>query len=106
MRCGRGQFPYQLNGQQRTLRFKPAPIEVSLQVAVTGTGTAKAGVKWWLIEAGGEVAYEKASTQTVKLMLEPVLFDEKGQQVELLIDEEDSTTSGGGGGEELLDAAD
>ena len=50
-----------------------------------------------------EVAYEKASTQTVKLMLEPVLFDEKSQQVELLIDEEDSTTSGG---EELLDAAD
>jgi hypothetical protein len=100
-----GQFPYQLNGQRRTLRFKPAPIEVSLQVAVTGTGTAKAGVKWWLIEAGGELAREKASTQTVKLTLEPVMFDEKGQQVELLIDEEDSTTSGGGG-EELLDAAD
>ena len=66
-------------------------------------------MKWWLIEAGGEVAREKASTQTVKLTLEPVMFDEKGQQVELLIDSadnEDSAVSGGAGGEELLDAAD
>jgi Trypsin-co-occurring domain 2 len=105
-----GQFAYQLNGKRRTLRFKPAPIEVSLQVAVTSTGTAKAGVKWWLVEAGGELAHEKASTQTVKLTLEPVMFDEQGQQVELLIDAADSegvsTTSGGGGGEALLDAAD
>ena len=84
-----GQFPYQLNGQQRTLRFKPAPIEVTLQVAVTVQGTAKAGVKWWLIEAGGELSREKVATQTVKLTLEPVMFDENGQQVELLIDTAD-----------------
>jgi hypothetical protein len=107
-----GQFAYQLNGQARTLRFKPAPIEVSLQVAVTGKGTAKAGVNWWLIEAGGEVAREKVATQTVKLTLEPVMFDEQGQQVELLIDAADTeeglatSSGGGGGGEALLDAAD
>ena len=104
-----GQFPYQLNGQQRTLRFKPAPIEVTLQVAVTSEGTAKAGVKWWLIEAGAELSREKVATQTVKLTLEPAMFDENGNQVELLIDtadNEDSTASGGAGGEELLDAAD
>jgi hypothetical protein len=104
-----GQFAYQLNGQQRTLRFKPAPIEVTLQVAVTSHGRAKAGVKWWLIEAGAELSREKVATQTVKLTLEPAMFDEKGQQVDLLIDSADnevSTASGGAGGEELLDAAD
>jgi Trypsin-co-occurring domain 2 len=104
-----GQFPYQLNGEQRTLRFKPAPIEVTLQVAVTSKGTAKAGVKWWLIEAGADLSREKVATQTVKLTLEPAMFDENGQQVELLIDtadNEDSAASSGAGGEELLDAAD
>jgi hypothetical protein len=104
-----GQFPYQLNGQARTLRFKPKPIEVTLQVAVTSTGTAKAGVKWWLVEAGAELAREKVATQTVTLTLEPALYDQNGQQVELLIDtadKEGSTTSSGAGSEEPLDAAD
>jgi len=40
-----GQFPYQLNGQPCTLRFTPAPIEVTLQVAVTSKGGGKVGVK-------------------------------------------------------------
>ena len=102
-----GQFPYQLNGEQRTLRFKPAPIEVTLQVAVTTTGTVKAGVKWWLLEAGGELAREKGATQTVKLTLAPVLLDQNGNEVELLIDTADEAgDSSAGDGEELLDAPD
>jgi hypothetical protein len=104
-----GQFPYQLNGEQRMLRFKPAPIEVTLEVAVTSKGTGKAGVKWWLIEAGGELSREKVATQTVKLTLEPAMFDASGKQVELLIDTADTdedSAGRGGGSEELLDAAD
>lgn len=98
-----GQFAYELNGQPRVLRFKPAPIEVTLQVAVTSAGTGKAGVKWWLVEAGGELSREKVTTQTVKLTLEPQMFDASGRQVELLVDTADTA---GGGGEALLDAAD
>ncbi len=103
-----GQFPYQLNGQQRMLRFKPAPIEVTLQVAVTSTGTAEAGVKWWLIDVGADFAREKVATQTVKLTLEPAMFDVSGTGVELLIDTADTEedVAGLGGGEELLDTAD
>jgi hypothetical protein len=69
-----GQFHYVLGGRRRWLRFKSSAVEVTLQVAVTATGTAKAGVKWWLIEAGGELGREKVATQTVKLVLAPVLF--------------------------------
>ena len=101
------QFPYELNGKQRWLRFKPAAVELTLELAVTTKGTAKAGVKWWLIEAGGELAREKAATQTVKLSLEPVLLDENGNQLELLIDTaDDIADSSTGDGEELLDAPD
>jgi Trypsin-co-occurring domain 2 len=101
-----GQFAYELNGQPRVLRFKPAPIEVTLQVAVTSAGKGSAGVKWWLIEAGGELSRQKVATQTVKLVLDPVMFDAGGRQVEVLVDTADTAQTTTGGGEELLDAAD
>jgi Trypsin-co-occurring domain 2 len=94
----------------RTMRFKPAPIEVTLQVAVTSKGGSRVGVKWWLIDAGGELSREKVATQTVKLTLEPVLVDGNGLQTELLIDaadtDEEPISQGDGGVEEIADAAD
>lgn len=102
-----GQFPYDLDGQRRWLRFEPTAVEVTLQVAVTTSGKASAGLKWWLIEAGGELSREKVATQTVKLTLEPALFDETGKQVELLIDAADDVDGPStGNGEQLLDAPD
>jgi len=70
MRCGRGSSPTSSMGSSGWLRFKPAAVELTLQLAVTTEGTAKAGVKWWLIEAGGELARKKVATQTVKLSLD------------------------------------
>ena len=105
-----GAVPLPAQWQQRTLQFKPAAVEVTLQVAFTTTRAAKAGVKWWLIEAGGELAREKVATQTVKLTLEPVLLDEHGDQVELSIDAAEDAdnlvTGGDDGDEQLLDAPD
>ena len=100
-----GQFPYQFDGGQRTLRFKPAPIEVTLEVAVTATGEGHAGVKWWLIDAGGALSREKVTTQIVKLTLEPLLFDETGHPIEVLVDAPDGG-DGHAGSEDLLDGAD
>lgn len=96
-------FAYELDGEQRWLRFKPSAVELTLQLAVTTKGSAKAGVKWWLVEAGGELGREKVATQTVKLSLEPVLHDAIGNQVELLIDVADDTGKDAGG-EQVLDA--
>ena len=42
------------DGRDRSVRFKPSPVELTLQVAVTSAG-AGGGVRWWLIELGGEV---------------------------------------------------
>jgi hypothetical protein len=50
------------DAQGQSLRFKVAPVELTLEVAVTWTGTGTAGIKWWLLAAGGEVSREKAST--------------------------------------------
>jgi hypothetical protein len=93
------------DGRSAKLRFKPAPVELTLEVGVTGAASGKAGVKWWLIELGGDISREKASTQTIKLILDPVMVDREGNPVELLIDADDPSDSGGQA-DAQLDAAD
>ncbi len=93
------------DGRSRSLRFKPSPVELTLQVAVTSTGTAHGGVKWWLIELGGQLSRESAVTQTVKLTLEPVLVDQAGGPVEFLIDADSAAGSPEQTGGVGLDAA-
>jgi hypothetical protein len=95
------------DGRDQSVRFKPAPVELTLQVAVTSAGTGRAGVKWWLIELGGEVSRQSVVTQTVKVTLEPMMFDEEGEPLEFLIDaaddHESASSSAGAAGESPLD---
>jgi hypothetical protein len=82
------------DGQHRSVRFKPSPVELTLQVAVTTAGTGRTGVRWWLIELGGEVSRQSVATQTVKVTLEPKMFDEStGEPLEFLVDAAEETTS-------------
>jgi hypothetical protein len=92
-------------GNSQQLRFKPGPIEVSFEATVTSAGTAKAGVRWWLIEAGAEGSLESAQRQRIKLTLNPVFFDATGQPVEQLIDDIDLPTQQQRA-EQLLDDSD
>ncbi len=55
-------------GDDADMRFRLAPIELSLQVAVTREGEGKIG--WKVLGLGG--SYESATTQVLKLQLEPV----------------------------------
>ena len=93
-----------LDSPDKAVRFKPSPVELTLQVGVTWTGSGRAGVRWWLIELGGEVSRESVVTQTVKMSLEPMMFDEHGQPLEILIEAADEPTSSPGAGEVPLDA--
>lgn len=81
------------DAQDKSLRFKVAAVEVTLEVAVTWTGKGAAGIKWWLLEAGGEVGREKAVTQTIKLTLDPVTLDKDGNVVNVVIDAPDQSAS-------------
>ena len=82
------------DGQHRSVRFKPSPVELTLQVAVTREGKGTGGVRWWLIELGGEVSRQSAATQTVKVTLEPKIFDETtGEPLEFLIDAAEESAS-------------
>jgi Trypsin-co-occurring domain 2 len=94
------------DAQNQSLRFKVAPVELTLEVAVTWTGKGTAGIKWWLLEAGGEVSREKATTQTIKLTLDPVTLDPQGNVVGIFIDDEDTTDTPDEAGSVSLDADD
>jgi len=92
------------DGRRGKLRFKPAPVELTLEVGVTAAGKGTAGVHWWLVELGGELSKGSVATQTIKLTLDPVLFDNDGKPIELFIDADDAETGPVGHEDAGLDA--
>lgn len=69
------------DGKRRRVRFRVEPVELTVQLGVTRTGKGAAGVKWHVLAIGGEKTHETATTQTLKLRLTPVLFDEDGVEL-------------------------
>jgi hypothetical protein len=59
-------------GTGKSLRFKLKPIELDLELALTWSGEANGGVKFWVVEFGAKGGAEKAATQRIKLVLDPV----------------------------------
>ena len=81
------------DSRNHRVRFRVEPVELTVQVGVTRTGKGSAGVKWHVLTLGGERSKEVASTQTLKLRLTPVLFDDKGnmlpEEEQLISDRDD-----------------
>lgn len=69
------------DGKNKRVRFRIEPVELTVQAGVTRKGSGAAGVKWHILTLGGEKSKEAATTQTLKLRLTPVLFDEQGKQL-------------------------
>jgi Trypsin-co-occurring domain 2 len=86
------------DGQRHRVRFRVEPVELTMQVGVTRIGKGAAGIKWHVLALGGERSKEAASTQTLKLRLAPVLFDEQGNvlaEAEQLISDLDDQVDAG-----------
>jgi hypothetical protein len=66
------------DGSGARVRFRLEPVELTVQAGVTRTGKGAAGIRWHVLSLGGERSRESAATQTLKLRLTPVLFDEQG----------------------------
>lgn len=59
-------------GEQDGLKFKPKPIELTIQAVVTKGGDGRIG--WGILGVGGKL--ESAETHVLKIQLEPVLRTE------------------------------
>jgi hypothetical protein len=66
------------DGRRHRVRFRVEPVELTVQVGVARTGKGAAGIKWHVLALGGERSHETTATQTLKLRLAPVLYDEHG----------------------------
>jgi hypothetical protein len=80
------------DGQRRRVRFRVEPVELTVQVGLTRTAKGTAGVKWYVLTISGEKTRETVTTQTLRLRLTPVFFDEEGNELsdaELLISDRD-----------------
>lgn len=76
------------------VRFRPGPVELTVEAALTKNFGGEAGIKWWLIEAGGEASRESMVTQTLTITLEPVLLNARGEAVDLIISDRDDSPTG------------
>lgn len=72
-------------GVGQGLRFTPGPVELTVEAAVTKNFGGKAGIKWWLVEAGTDASRQSVVTQSLKISLQPVVVDSHGKIVDALI---------------------
>ena len=61
----------QEQSKKSSVKFSLDSVELELSVAVTKTGTGKGGIKFWVIEAGGEYQKENAMIHKFILKLKP-----------------------------------
>ena len=59
-------------GQGQPVQFRTGPVELEFEVAVTRTGGGQAGVRLWVLTLGGKGELGHATTQRIKVTLQPV----------------------------------
>jgi hypothetical protein len=62
----------QAAGQEQAVQFRTGPVELEFDVAVTRTRGGQAGVQIWVLTLGGKLGREHATTQRIKVTLQPV----------------------------------
>jgi hypothetical protein len=80
------------NAPEHGVRFRPGPVELTVEAALTKNFGGKAGIKWWLIEAGGEASRGTVVTQTLKITLQPVLLTDREVRDLIISGADDSPT--------------
>ena len=72
----------QAAGQGESVQFRTGPVELEFEVAVTRSGGGQAGVQLWVLTLGGKGGLAQASTQRIKVTLQPV-DPETGQDAQV-----------------------
>jgi len=62
----------QTAGQGQPIQFRTGPVELEFEVAVTRSGGGEAGVQLWVLTLGGKLERGHATTQRIKVTLQPV----------------------------------
>jgi len=69
--------------QGRRVRFRASEVTLTLETVLRSDKEASAGVRWYVLHAGGGVKSGSESTQTIVLTLVPGLYDREGRPAPL-----------------------
>ena len=72
----------QTAGRGQPIQFRTGPVELEFDVAVTRTRGGEGGVQIWVLTLGGKLGREHATTQRIKVTLQPVNPD-TGQDAQI-----------------------
>ena len=82
----------QKESPEASIRFETEKVELELKMAVSKTAKGSGGIKFWVVNAGGELEKQGVSTHTFRLTLVP----KQGQSRErVLIDSETENKASG-----------
>ena len=65
-------------GEGHSVRFDVPEVTVALSVVATKGADGKAGLHWWVIDAGGSAKWSTQQTQTLTLTLRPKQVTDSG----------------------------
>jgi Trypsin-co-occurring domain 2 len=74
-------------GEDEQLRFELGPVELELTVGVEKEAKPGAKAKFWVLELGAETRFATASTQRIKLTLDPRHVAQPGRRPTISGDE-------------------
>jgi hypothetical protein len=64
-----------LVSEGKEVRFEVGEIEMEFQIAIEQATTAKGGIKFWVVEMGGDVSDKTSTVHKIKIPLKPVWKD-------------------------------
>jgi hypothetical protein len=67
-----------LVSEGKEVRFEVGEIEMEFQVAIEQANTAKGGIKFWVVEMGGDLSNKTSTVHKIKIPLKPVWKDGRG----------------------------
>ena len=65
-------------GAGKAIRFRVSEVTLTLEAVARRDVQGGGKIRWWLIEAGGDVTAGRETTQTLVLTLTPGLYDAQG----------------------------
>ena len=71
------------SGQGQRVRLRTSGVTLTLETVARLDKEGSGKIRWYVLEAGGDVRSGSERTQTLTLTLAPVLYDDEGRQVPL-----------------------
>jgi hypothetical protein len=64
-----------LVSEEKEVRFEVGEIELEFQFSIEQATAAKGGIKFWVVEMGGDVSDKTSTVHKIKIPLKPVWKD-------------------------------